>query len=135
MAKTGDPQPAIPLDKLLAAARQEDWDLIDQELPRTAQDSSFDQYAKELLNNNDPQARDLGASYFELCPRELDKDTTSQLTHMLEADRNPYARYRSAFALFTHGNRTPSVVNMLREATTDPDVREIAQGYLDQLEP
>ncbi len=51
----------------------------------------------------------------------------------MDEDEKPYVRFRSAFALFSHGVRTPDVVAKIREALEDEDTKEIAQGYLDQL--
>ncbi len=53
---------------------------------------------------------------------------------MVENDSNPYAQFRAACALFAHGDRSKEVIQKLSEFLNDEDTREIAEGYLAELE-
>ena len=57
-----------------------------------------------------------------------------KLIDQLQKDKNPYVRYRAAFALYKRGNRSPEVMSKMKEALFDDDVKEIAEGYLSQEE-
>lgn len=112
----------------------EGWDRIDRVLPTVAQDPQFVIEAARNLRHEDDDVRDLAASVFEATDIDPGPEVLGQLREGMEGDTNPYTRYRSAFALFHHGDHGEDVVNVIKEAAEDPETEEIAKGYLKQLE-
>jgi len=128
------PQQILTLGELRAAAVKEDWDAVDLALPGMCDLPDTLEWAVSGLDHENPNLRDLAASVFEKSSLPPASDVTERLLQHMERDDNPYARFRSAFALFRHGNRSPEVLAKLRQALEDEDVADIAQSYLDQLE-
>ena len=118
------------IDSMAAAAQLEDWDSVDAALLTLPDDQAVNDRAASWLDNEDGNMRDLGASVFERSKLPLSESVIVRLSEMLTDDTNPYASYRSAFALFCHDIHTPKVVDALQLALQDEDVAEIAAGYL-----
>ena len=126
----------MKIERLIEAARKEDWDFVDGEIPKVASDSQVISWAIETgIKDENDNVRDLAVSILE--KSEIDPQRFSHaeqvLYHLMRRDKHPYVRYRSAFALASHGsNRNrEEVVGVLKEATRDPDTKEIAEGYLE----
>ncbi len=125
----------LDLQGLQKAAQQEQWELVDAQLPYFVDDEKTLNWVRsEGLSSDNPHLRDLAASIFQGSSMELTEDDIQQLRGMMGIDANPYARYRASFALFTHGQRDADVLIRIREALNDPDVKEIAAGYLQELD-
>ena len=126
-------QPGIGLTDLRKAAKRKDWDLVDAQLSVVANDSATLRWSLNSgLRSSNAQLRDLAVSVLERTAEELKPKVTKRLLTMFD-DSNPYVGFRSAFALFSHGDRSPKVLEKIREAVGDEEVREIAEGYLAQL--
>lgn len=127
----------MKLDKLVEAAKAENWDLVDEQLPDVVKDYASVEWAYDsALSDNDGNVRDLGVSIIELAdipPANFKKMEYSLRQHMKQDD-NPYVRFRCAFALAAHDSPDEEVVRVLNEATRDDDVADIAQNYLKKIE-
>ena len=121
----------------LAARRNSDksWAKVDQILgkPGFCDDPTVLSFASKKLFSKNENVRDLAASIFEKSTTPLQEAISFELSELVIVDPNPYVRYRSAFALFSNGDRTENVILGLKDAAKDPDVSEIANGYLSQL--
>jgi hypothetical protein len=123
------------LDKLIKAAKKENWTYIDKEIATIKNYEPFIWWAFPTgIHDPDPNLRDLGVSIIEKsnvdgvrfrCMRQ-------ELFKLMTSDPNPYVRYRSAFALAAHGVGIYSkqVRKVLMEAKKDKEVSEIAKQYL-----
>jgi len=121
-------------DNLVAAARQEDWENVDSHIPQFCDDPASVKWAlKSGIKDEDGNARDLAVSILEKSNHELGEQDIAELHQRLDQDENPYVQFRAAFALFTHGDRSPEVIEKLRKALEDDAVKEIAEGYLSQI--
>ena len=130
------------LAKLKDAARMEDWRFVDSFIPATIREPRFYKWAFEM--GMDPQkepnvdVRDLAARVIEKAdiPPEEFSDMHDALFEHMVSDENKYVRFRSAFALANHGpgQYNKQVMNVLREASRDKDVKEIAEKYLHRIE-
>jgi len=76
------------------------------------------------------QLRDLAVSLFEKSPAPLPPAVVERLHELRKNDENPYVRWRSAFALVAHGERSGELLAQLKTALEDEDVKEIAEGYI-----
>jgi HEAT repeat protein len=131
-----NPGPAnnFTFDDLRAAAKEENWELVDSHIPNFCDDNdTFNWARKSGIKSEDGNERDLAVSLLEKTGRDLEEEDSSGLLQMIDTDQNPYVRFRSAFALFAHGNRSEKVISKIKEAAQDEDVKEIAEGYLSQL--
>lgn len=135
----------ITLKDLMSAAledTEESWRLVNENLERLCVLPEVYKWAVlEGLESQNGTLQDLAASIFEAQETEFYKtvinefpEVEDKLLKTLGSGSNPYARYRSAFALFKHGNRSAEVVDKIKEATNDQDVAEIAKAYLEGLE-
>ncbi len=126
------------LRKLIKLAKEEDWDKIDQEIPKIASAQPYIDWAKEKgIKDEDGNVRDFAVSILEkseLNPKEF-KDIEDRLYNLMANDDNPYVKYRSAFALASHGSikDKEKLLGTLRFAQRDPDVKDIAENYLEQI--
>lgn len=75
----------------------------------------------------------MAVSFLEKTTVAIKPEIAEKLGEMFD-DENPYVGFRAAFALFVHGDRSKKVISKIREAASDEDVREIAKGYLAELE-
>ena len=126
------------LSDLKDAARIEDWDSVDLSIPVIARDPRFYEWAfKEGMEEINVDVRDLAASIIEksdIEAREFSRMRDALFVHMT-SDENKYVRFRLAFALAKHGSGEykRQVVDVLKEASTDKDVKEIANRYLHRI--
>ncbi len=122
----------MPLDLLLQAAQQEEWDTVDGALSAGVNDRYIGWALESGLDVKDPNLRDLAASIIEKSDTELEPGTLDKLMVLVVGDENLYVRFRAAFALFSHGSRDPKVMETLRAALKDEDddVVRIARDYL-----
>lgn len=118
------------LDELETMAVEENWEAIDASIVLVADDPIFIMWAKTGINDSDGNLRDLAASLFEKSSIELTEDDNESLLQHVRHDDNPYASFRSAFALYRAGNRSQEVMNKLHEALNDEDVADTAKHYL-----
>lgn len=126
------------LKQLIKLAKEEDWDKIDQEIPKIASSQPYIDWAKEKgIKDEDGNVRDFAVSILEkseLNPKEF-KDIEDNLYNLMETDENPYVKYRSAFALVSHGSLKDKekLLGVLRSAQRDPDTKDIAENYLEKI--
>lgn len=123
----------IGLDDLMVAARAGQWQIVDENLPVLAKDKEVIRWSWVGVDDEDDNIRDLAVSAIEKSGQPLTEIQVNKLKDLLLGDPNPFVQYRSAFALFVRGDRSEVVINKIREAAKDEDVREIAEGYLLQL--
>jgi hypothetical protein len=137
------------LENLVAAAKAENWDDVDQVyIPMLAASDDADLIICDWivsrgLTDRNPHVRDAAASLFtsyhlkaNKVPQSLVKKAHDRLLFVMQTDRNPYARYRAAFALDEHklceGNNEEIflLLHTLREASHDKDVGDMARERL-----
>jgi len=123
------------LKKLMNAAEKEDWDYVDKKILKAVKNPEVVEWAFERgLENPDKNVRDLAATILEKAKISTDKfgSMRKKLYQVMASDINPYARFRSAFALAEHGagEYKKEVVATLREAQRDDTVRGLASKYL-----
>jgi hypothetical protein len=116
---------------LLEAAKREDWDFVDANISSEHLTLERLQWAKrEGLVDADQNVRDFAATLLDESDAVLDKVDQAWLAGQMAEDDHPIVRYRLAIALYKRGNRSPEVVAMMKEASKDPDVGELATIYL-----
>lgn len=119
------------LEELINAARSEQWDFVDEHISAVANEADVLTWALGVgLEDADGNVRDLAASILEKSSTALPEALHDKLLQLMEKDSNPYAQFRSAFALYVRGERSPEVVAKMKEATNDPATADIAKGYL-----
>lgn len=119
-----DHTPRIPKptkEQLTAWALEAEWEKIDEALPIIANEQEYVDWANEMLNHSDEDIRDLAASIFQASKIELTADTVETLRKIMLNDENPYARFRAAFALFEHGDRSQLMKDTVKLARKDSD--------------
>ena len=127
------------LKSLISAAKEdtdEGWQFIDAILAKegAANQPELLPWAKENgLHDTNGYVRDLAVSILEKSTLRIDEKTKNILLNHMQNDTNPYVQFRSAFTLFNKGIKTTKVIAKIREALTDPDVKEIAGGYLKEV--
>ncbi len=127
-------QPPVTLISLISAAEQEDWDFIDTTLASVADNPNNVLWAfGNGVFSEDGNVRDLAVSIVEASQHFLEPDQAEVLQNLMQSDKNTYVRFRAAFALYNRGERSPEVMQVMQEALQVDDVKEITQGYLDQL--
>jgi HEAT repeat protein len=124
----------MKMEDIINAARKENWEYVDSRIPRICDDPKVQKKAAELLSDDDGNIRDLGASILGRA-HNIPVKIKPILFNIMKNDSNPYARYRSAFALAGHnpGRYKKKVVTVLKEASCDKDVGDIAKEYLEML--
>lgn len=126
------------LKKLIERAKKEDWIKVDEEIPKIASAQPSIDWAKEKgIKDPDFRIRDLALSILEkslLTPEEFEK-IEDTLYRLIEEEESPNARYRAAFVLASHGSLKDKerLVEILREALRDPNVKNLAENYLEKI--
>ena len=115
----------IDLQGLIDAAKSEEWDMVDDNLGKMADNPEVISWATdEGLKNEDENIRDLAVSVLESSSKEIPEDAQDDLREKITNDTGIYVRFRSAFALFRNGDRSEEVIAKIREALEDEDVKE-----------
>ncbi|HLD04754.1 MAG TPA: hypothetical protein VJG90_03460 [Candidatus Nanoarchaeia archaeon] len=128
----------MKMQDLIDAAKRQKWEFVDTHLAEVCNDSSNIEWAVGVgLDDLDGNVRDLAASLLEradIQPSAFEQ-MRSRLHSVMTRDSHPYARYRSALALAAHGpgSYREEVMRVLGEASTDPDVSDLAKAYLSKL--
>lgn len=121
------------LEDLIDAARAERWDFVDENIAGVAGDANVVAWASGGgLEDADGNVRDLAASILEKSSAELSGPIKDKLRELMGNDENQYVQFRSAFALYVRGERSPDVIAKLDEAGRDPATADIAKGYLSE---
>jgi hypothetical protein len=123
------------LDKLIKAAKKEDWAYVDRKISIIKNYEPFIQWAFPTgIRDSDENLRDLGVSLLEKAPlpEERFRLIRPELFKLMRTDSNTYVRFRSAFALAAHGPGIyeKQVVETLKKAEKDKEVSKIAKQYL-----
>ena len=115
------------------AAKKEDWDYINAELPKICNDPETLARAQELLGNSNENLRDLGASTLQLTTQQLSEEAESKLYDVMT--KSGFDSLRAACALAEHGIANKKVVAKLHEFESNPDqeAAEEAKKYLAKL--
>ncbi|MBI4036502.1 hypothetical protein HY386_01315 [Candidatus Daviesbacteria bacterium] len=125
----------VGLDDLKAAARAEQWDVVDENLPALAKEKMVADWAVgEGVNEEDSNIRDLAVSITEKSRQPLTEEQEEKLRSLMSGDPNQFVQFRAAFALFNRGDRSEEVIAKIQEAARDEDVEETAEDYLLQLD-
>ncbi len=128
----------MAMEDIIKAAIEENWDYVDERIPEVCDIPENQIRALELLKDFDGNLRDLGASIIQkahIPPKRFLRFREALAENVL-SDPHKYAKYRAAFALAEHGpgiSYRRRVLKVLREASSDEDVGEIARGYLERL--
>jgi hypothetical protein len=128
----------MSMEDIISAAREEDWNFVDKKIPEVCNSHQNQEWAHQLLKDSDGHVVDLGASILEkannIDPKRFSR-MRARLKNVMVNNSDIYARYRSAFALAAHdpGRYKEEVIKVLKEATKDKDVSEIAKEYLGRL--
>lgn len=131
MVESMNDKPALDLNGLIEAAKSEDWEAVDGSIASLSNDQNVLDWALQTgIDDEDGNLRDLGVSILERSSYELEPADEVKLNEMLKEDENPYVQFRAAFTLFNRGDRSTQVLDKMREALGDEDVKEIAQNYL-----
>jgi len=128
----------IELRRVADAAKAEKWDEVDKQIPKLIKNPVYVQWAYEnALSSSNSNLKDLGASILEKAVIAEEKFALmrDKLYYRMIEEKNPYVRYRSAFALAAHGpgRYKNKVLDVLQEALRDKDVKKFAKKYLKQL--
>jgi hypothetical protein len=135
-------QKNIPFSEILKSAEtgtDENWAFVDENLdPNDPEALSFAAGAGLVSENCD--LRDLSYTIWAATKSDMPDDVRklaySELDRQPEDDEDSgrYARFRAAFALFEKGERTDKILETIKKASLDDDVKEIAEGYLKRYE-
>jgi len=121
------------LDQLIQYAKAENWEAMDALIPQVCNDEDFIQWSiNSGLKDADDNVRDLAVSILEKSTHILNENIVDFLENLMQMDKNIYVQFRAAFTLFNRGIRSEAVMSRMHEALIDPDVKEIAAGYLGQ---
>ncbi len=146
--ESGRQNPPGSPEELIAAAVRKDWTAVDAAIATgIADDPEYLKLAAGKLEHEDANVRDLAVSLYEKTSNNLGDRLKYRLSVRMETDDNRFVRYRAAFALFNHRDRSidkpllpdigrsPTVIRLIREAAADEDaeVSAIAQDYLAEL--
>jgi len=123
------------LDKLIKAAKKEDWGYVDRKITTIKNYEPFIRWAFPIgIHDSDGNVRDLGVSLIEKTPIPEDNFELMrpELFKLMRTDPNIYVRFRSAFALAAHGpgRYSKEVIQILKKAEKDKEVSKIAKQYL-----
>ncbi len=123
------------IEELMRAAKQEDWEAVDREIPILCKDPSVVEWAyNEGINDSDGNVRDLAVSILEKAriSRKEFGGMREKVYGLMTSDGNKYVRFRAAFTLAAHGvgSHEAEVKQVLHEAESDDATSEIARGYL-----
>lgn len=125
------------LKKLIDAAKEENWDYIDERIQEISKNNTYISWAiKSGVDNEDGNVRDLAVSI--LGKTKLGKSEFQGVEtklHRLLYDSNKYVRYRTAFALMEQNleeyGTNHMVIKTLKEAKNDEAVSDLANWYLE----
>lgn len=126
------------IEQLIEAARKEDWDTVDQEIPKIVKKRAAVQWAyKTGIKDSNANVRDLAVSILEKAPI-LEQDFSGMretVYNLMKSDAHRYVRFRAAFTLAVHGagEHKKDVARTLQEAEKDKDVSDIAKNYMKNL--
>lgn len=119
------------LEKLISFAKNEKWEEMDTLIPEICnRQEIIDWSLKEGVKDADWNVRDLAVSLLERSAYNLNVEDITLLNHLMQNDKNIYVQFRAAFTLFNRGEETQGVMNKMKEALKDDDVKEIAAKYL-----
>ena len=121
---------------LAEKGEDKDWEEIDRQLS-TDDFCDFPQviaWTEEGLDSDSENVRDLAGSILEQSNNELADNIVVKLQSIISRENGGYDEFRAACALFKHGERSEDVVKKLKEFTDDDATKEIAEGYLSQIE-
>ncbi len=128
--------PLLSIEELESAAKRQDWEVVDAALPGVCNQPTYVTWATQAVSTDiNPDVRDLAAGLLELTSHDFDKDLIKELRACMVTDDNRYVRFRLAFALFRHGDRTTDTIDLIQRACGDPDVAETALAYMAKLGP
>lgn len=119
------------MEKLIAAAKKENWGFVDKQIPYFANDPNAIKWAKDKgLVDEDSNVRDLAASLLEKTSN-LDERTETKLYGLMSRYKS-YAGFRAACALASHDwqEKASEVRAVLKKAAKDANVGNIAKRYL-----
>lgn len=137
------PHQEITVGRLVSAANQENWKLVDTALEATPNNDEFISWATTNVGIRDYKLRDLAASIFEKAPKEIGvpPDMIERLHKfmgdMAEDPKYLSARFRFASALFKHERPSAEAESVIREAANnkeDPKLAEAAAKRLSEIE-
>lgn len=125
---------AATIEQLISAVSQEkpDWEFVDNNKIVIANSETARRWAFEdgyKASNGD--LRDLAMTLVEAGDYELTEEEKIVVQERLD-DEDIYAGFRATFALFKRGDRSEKVMEKMRTALEDSDVKEIAENYLHQ---
>ena len=125
------------MEDLINAARKENWEFVDEKIPKVCNDVKVQDKALKLLADKNENIRDLGASILEKARIDSDRFSRmrSPLVRIMRNDDHIYVKYRAAFALANHGpgEYMQEVLELIKQASKDKAVSEFAKNYLRKL--
>ena len=131
----------MELEKLIDAAKQEQWIEVDEAIPKICDDPEYINWAYgEGTLDDDGNVRDLAVSILEqaqIAPKVFD-GMRERLYNIMMGDDNEFVRYRCAFTFVNHGpgDYKDEVIEVLNEAARhqEQDIADMAKAYLEGLD-
>ena len=122
------------LEQLIAEAERENWELIGPWITEAVSTKHIawakSKNKEEGLLHMSAGVRDLAANFLDESDALLTEEEQEWFVEHMMHDPYHIVRYRLAIALYKRGNRSAEVVDMMQEATNDPEVGELAKSYL-----
>lgn len=118
----------------LDLAQANNWADYDAKVLDICNDSAHIDWATETgLTDSRINARDLAISIFEQTSQpKLTETQAKNIANVLKDDENLHLRRKAAFVLFKHGDRTPAVIDRIKDAAeNDPELKDAAKNLLD----
>jgi mannose-6-phosphate isomerase-like protein (cupin superfamily) len=126
------------LEKLIEAAKNEDWEYVDKHLPAFCNNyRAYRWGSKEINSGNDPHLVDLAASILAETSHAVTAADKKALLKVLKQNEETweFARFRSACALVIHGSAEAQAIDILLDFTRHEEVelRPVANRCLSIL--
>lgn len=126
----------LTFDDIRAAAKREQWSFVDANLEPFLTRENFAWALEELYKNKEQNrnTRDLAATILDRTDFKISRQDREALIEQMK-DRMEYyiVRFRIAIALYRRNVRIPAVMQMIAEASKDPDVGELVKLCLEGI--
>jgi hypothetical protein len=120
------------LNELMEAVEENDWEFVNKQIGETVTDPDIIGWALRGFHHPSREFRDLAATILWKSRVSIPLHTQTIILDRIRNDQHLYVRFHLACALFTRGDRSDLVIDTLKQSLGNPNIAEIARGYLDQ---
>jgi len=121
----------ITFERLVEAAKNEDWDFVDGNINEShLTREQVDWVLQKGIYDEDQNVRDLAATILDRSDESLSQEEAEKVEKVMAEDSYHIVKYRLTIALYKRGYKTPIVEKMMSESKEDPDVGGLAKNFL-----